>query len=358
MEAGGWRNNKYKTMKVKNSAIWTKFSAALRRSAICAISLFAVLQGATALAQVQITGSLGNFDVRYPASLPNDLEVVIYGDFGTAAGVSCVIGTWNTNNLLGNPPVGVQWGPASSITQSVGNDPNSPGFGLDCITIRWAGPLRPALVGQMVHFGVHLRPGCIVHHQEVWWTINGTRILRPCDPHITWICTTRGWIICVGNPNPFPIYVYGCRHFAPAPTVLLPTLNQMNLGMNPVQFGAAAWTPIQLPGGRVTCLQPWCRIYLRVFTTTWRPIIFQIAARNVSDQQFPLQPAPDGGPNPNDFQPTLEGDGLGTMMIMTTRATQEFREDITGDGTVGQPDFNLLRSRFGTSSQDLTPGTP
>ena len=340
-------------MKAKNSVIWTKFSAALRRSAICAISLFAVLQGATALAQVQITGSLGNFDVRYPASLPNDLEVVIYGDFPTAP--SCVISTWNTNILLGGH--GVQWGQATSITQTVNNDPTSPAFGLDCIVIRWFGPPRPAMVGQMVHFGVHLRPGCVVHHQEVWWTINGTRVQRPCDPHITWVCTTRGWIICIGNPNPVPIYVYGCRHFTAAPTVLLPNLNQLNFGMNPAQFGAPGWTPIQLPGGPVTCIPPWCRIYVRVFTTTWRPIIFQIAARNVSDQQFPLQPAPDGGPNPNDFEQTPIGD-MGTMFITTTRATQEFREDVNGDGTVGQPDFNLLRGRFGTSSQDLNPGTP
>ena len=39
-------------MKATNSVIWTKFSAALRRSAVCAIALCAVLQGATALAQV------------------------------------------------------------------------------------------------------------------------------------------------------------------------------------------------------------------------------------------------------------------------------------------------------------------
>lgn len=339
-------------MKATNSVIWTKFSAARRWSALCAIALCAVLQGATALGVgVAIAGNLDNFDVRYPGSLPNDLEVVIYGDFPTTP--SCVISTWNTNNLLGG--LGVQWGPASSITQTLNTDVTSPAFGLQCIVIRWAGPPRPAMVGQMVHFGVHLRPGCAVVHQEVWWTINGQRINRPCDPHITWICSRTGWIICVANPTPLPIYIYGCRHFAPT-TTLLPNLNQLNFQMQPQQFGAPGWTPVGIPGGGpVLCLQPWCRIYIRVVVPTWRPIIFQIAARNVSNEQLPLQPAPDGGPNPNDFQPGPTGDGMGTMMIMTTRATQEFAEDINGDAVVGIPDFNMWRARQGTVSQDLTP---
>ncbi len=338
-------------MKTIHSAIRTPVSAALRWSAICAIALF--LQGATALGVgVAISGNLANFDVRYPTSLPNDLEVVIYGDFLPPTPTNpapCVIGTWNTNNLLGG--LGVQWGQASSITQTVNTDPTSPGFGLDCIVIRWAGPPRPAMVNQMVHFGVHLRPGCAVHHQEVWWTINGTRINRPCDPHITWICTRTGWVICIGNPTPFPIYVYGCRHFTPATTATLPNLNQLNFGINPAQFGAPGWTPVQIPGGGpVLCLQPWCRIYIRVVVTTWRPPIFQIAVRNVANEQFPLQPAPDGGPNPNDFNGEM-----GTMMIMTTRPTQEFAEDINGDAVVGIPDFNMWRTRNGAVSQDLTP---
>ena len=348
LEIAGWRNNKYKTMKAKNSVIWTKLSAVLRRSAICAIALGAVLQATMALAQVQITGQLENFDVRYPNSLPNDLEVVIYGDFPTTP--TCVISTWNTNTLLGGN--GVQWGPASSITgPTLNNDPTSPAFGLDCIVIRWNGAPRPAMVGQMVHFGVHLRPGCIVHHHEVWWTINNQRILRPCDPHITWICTTRGWIIWVANPTPFPIYVYGPRFFAVAPAFpLLPNLNQLNFQMNPGAFGGT-WANLQIPGGQLLyCIQPWCRIPFRITTTTWRPIIFQIGIRNVSDAQFPLVPAPDGGPNPNDFDGTN-----GTMMIMTTRATQEFREDVTGDGNVSIADFNAWRLRNGTASQDLTP---
>ena len=337
-------------MKTTNSVTRTKISAALRWSAICAIALF--LQGATALGVgVAIAGNLDNFDVRYPPSLPNDLEVVIYGDFPITP--SCVIGTWNTNNPYGHP---ANWGPASSITGPVINtDPTSPAFGLDCIIIRWSGPPRPALVGQMVHYGVHLRPGCAVAHKEVWWTINGQRIGRPCDPHITWICTRTGWVICVANPTPFPFYVYGCRHFTPATTAPLPNLNQLNFGMNPAQFGGT-WQPVQLPGGGpVLCLQPWCRIYIRVVVTTWRPPIFQVAVRNVSNEQFPLQPAPDGGPNPNDFSQGPTGDGVGTMMIMTTRATQEFAEDINGDAVVGIPDFNMWRARNGAVSVDLTP---
>lgn len=304
-------------------------------------------------AAVQIAGSLANYDVRYPASLPNDHEIVLYGDF--PATPSCVIGTWNTNNLLGGR--GVQWGPASSITQSVNTDPTSPAFGLDCITVRWSGPPRPAMVGQMVHYGVHLRPGCAVQHQEVWWTINGQRILRPCDPHVTWTCSRTGWIVTVANPTPVPIYIYGVRHFTPAATGVLPNLNQLNFNMNPAQFGATGWTPIAIPGGGpVLCLQPWCRIHFRIFVTTWRPVVFQVAVRNVSNEQFPLQPAAGGGPNPNDFSPNgPTGDGQGTMMIMTSRPTQEFAEDINGDGVVGLPDFNPLRARFGSTSQDLTP---
>ena len=96
------------------------------------------------------------------------------------------------------------------------------------------------------------------------------------------------------------------------------------------------------------CIQPWCRIYVRVFSTTWRPVIFQIAARNVPEQILPLPPGPIV-PNPNDF------DGQnGTMAILTTRPTQEFREDINGDGGVGNPDFQMLRQRFGTVSPDIT----
>jgi hypothetical protein len=96
----------------------------------------------------------------------------------------------------------------------------------------------------------------------------------------------------------------------------------------------------------VFCLQPWCRIYLRVQTVTWRPIAFQVAARDVPESVLPL-PAGTSGPNPNDFN----GEN-GTMVILTTRPTQEFAEDLNNDGAIGVPDFNQLRSSFGAQSED------
>jgi hypothetical protein len=296
----------------------------------------------SSLAAVQIYGSLANFDVRYPNSLPNDIEIVLYG-----AGLKTndVVGTWNSSSTV---VPGVGWGFASSITATVNTDTNSPAYGLDCVSVRYAGPPRPNLVGQLVHFGVRLRIGAVVAHQEVWWTLNGQRILRPCDTHITWICTSTGWLICIANPNPIPIYVYGPQYFPIATGVALPLLNQMNTGIQPQQFGAEAWTPLPLPGGqRVYCIPAWCRIYLQVQVTRWRPVIFQIAARTVPESVLPL-PAGTIGPNPNDFNGEQ-----GTMFIGTMRPTQEFPEDINGDGAVGLPDFNQLRGQFGTTSEDL-----
>lgn len=296
-------------------------------------------------AGAQIMGSLANFDVRYPNSLPNDLEIVLYGAGLT---VNDVAGAWDSNFLLGG--LGAQWGPPSSITGSVNTDPTSPAFGLDCVVIRYAGPPRPAMVGKLLHFGVRLRLGAAVAHQEVWWTINGQRINRPCDPHITWICTSTGWLICVGNPTPVPMYVYGCRFFPVGPSAPLPLLNQMTTIIQPQQFGAQGWTPLQTPGtGRVFCIQPWCRIYFRVTVVRWRPIIFQVAARNVDEGTLPLpgnNPTPP--PDPNDF------DGQnGTMVILTARPTHEMAEDLNNDGAIGIPDFNQMRSFFNTTSQDL-----
>jgi hypothetical protein len=297
-------------------------------------------------AGVMITGSLANFDVRYPNSLPNDLEIVIYG---TGLKTTDVVGTWNSSSTI---VPGVGWGIASSITAGVGGDTNSPAFGLDCVTVTYSGAPRPDLVGQMVHFGVRLRIGAVLAHQEVWWTINGQRILRPCDTHITWICTTTGWLICIANPNPIPIYVYGPRYFEIAPAANLPLLSEMNTGISPQQFGAVDWVNLTVPGqagavGRVFCIPAWCRTYLLVPVTRWRPIIFQIAARTVPESVLPL-PTGTVGPNPNDFNGEQ-----GTMFIGTTRATEEFAEDIDGNGAVGISDFNQLRSMFNQSSEDL-----
>jgi hypothetical protein len=217
---------------------------------------------------------------------------------------------------------------------------------LNGVTVRYAGPPRPDQVGQMLNFGVRLRIGAAVAHQEVWWTLNGQRILRPNVAHVIWHATRNGWLIEINNPNPIPTYIYGTRFFAPA-AASLPTLNQLTTAMNPVPFGAADWTNLALPGGaRVFCLQPWCRIYLRVPGVPVRPVVLQIAARTVPESVVPL-PVGTTGPNPNDF----DGEN-GTMTILTTRATQEFAEDLTGDGAVGIPDFNQLRNRFGTVSQD------
>ncbi len=285
-------------------------------------------------AGVMITGSLANFDVRYPPSLPNDLEIVVYGD---GLKTSDVAATW----------VNSFWGAPVSITGSVNTDSNSPAFGLDCVVVRYAGPPLPGQVGQVVHFGVRLRIGAVVAHQEVWWSINGQRILRPCDPQVIWSCTTNGWLLCVANPTTQPIYVYGTRFFPVASNAPLPTLNQLNTSINPTQFGATNWTSLSLPGGqRVFCIPAWCRIYFRVPSVTWRPIVFQIAARNAPEQVVPLPPGTTG-PNPNDWN----GEN-GTMAILTTRPTHEFAEDINGDGVVGIPDFNQLRSRFGAASPD------
>jgi hypothetical protein len=201
----------------------------------------------------------------------------------------------------------------------------------------------------MVHFGARLKPGAVGAHQEIWWTINGQRILRPCDPHISWICTPRSWLVCLQNPNPFPIYVYGCRFFPIGAGFRLPLLNQMTTSINPSNFGATSWSPLALPGGqRVFCLQPWCRIYVRVPVITWRPLIFQIAARNVPESVFPLRPGVEG-PDPDDFNGEQ-----GTMAILTTRPTQEFSADLTNIGAVGTAAFNEFRRQAGSISEDAS----
>jgi hypothetical protein len=279
------------------------------------------------------------------------LEITVYGD-GLA--VTDVIDTWDSNILLGSPPIAAGWGKASSIIASVNTDPTSPGYGLDCITIRYSGAPNQAAVNHLVHFGVRMRVGAAVAHQEVWWTINGQRILRPCDTHIVWICTTHGWLICIANPTPNPIYIYGLRYFQPSTTLALPLLSDLTTYVDPARF-QGQWTNVPLPTSpgvpapSVYCIPAWCRIYIRVSTTRWYPIVLQVAARNVSDSVLPL-PQGTTGPNPNDWNGEQ-----GTMAIMSTRSNQEFGEDLNGDGAVGIPDFNMLRTRFGQVSQDQTP---
>lgn len=295
-------------------------------------------------AGAMFTGNLANFDVRYPPSLPNDLEIVLYGD------------GLKTNDVAG-AYLNSRWGAPVSITGSVNTDFSSPAFRLDCVVVRYAGPPLPALVGSVLHFGVRLRIGAVVTHQEIWWSINGQRILRPCDPQIIWSCTTNGWLVCVANPTTQPMYVYGARFFAvstnaPDGTIrLLPTLDQLNTGIIPSQFGATDWTTLALPPdvfgpSRVFCIPAWCRTYFRVPGANRLPIVFQIAARNVPEAVLPL-PAGTMAPNPQDWN----GEN-GTMAILTTRPTLEYAEDLNNDGVVGIPDFNQLRSSFGATSQD------
>ena len=292
----------------------------------------------------QLPGALVNVEARYTNFLPNDFEIYLYGDGLT---VASVVETWNTNTLLGSPPAGMQWGTAASIIASVNTDPTSPAFGLNAVTIRWVGPARPALVGRLVQFGARLKIGAAVAHQEFWWTINGQKVDRPVQAQVIWHATPNGWKIELNNPTSSAIYVYGTRYFAPAAGSPLPTFTQLTAGISPAAFGAAGWTPLPLPGGaQVFMIPPQGHIFLRVPSAPLRPVVFQIATRDVPTSVLPL-PGGTTGPNPNDFN----GEN-GTMTIQTTRATQEFPEDLTGDGAVGVPDFNQLRSRVGTTSAD------
>lgn len=296
-----------------------------------------------ARAQVTPTGSLGNFDVRYPVSQPNDLDIYLYGD-----NISCnsVIWTWNTSILLGG--AGLQWGQAVCADEGVNTDPASPGFGLRCIRLRYSGPAQAAMVGRLVHAGVHVRPGTQIEHQEIWWTLNGERLVRPCDPHIRWVwhTFTRTWVICIANPTDTPFYVYGCRWFLPPPGIPLPTLDDLTTGLDPARF-ETQWQPMPpitptVPFPAIMCIPGWCRVYVRIQIpiTICRPIIFQVATtlENITD--------PPPIPNPDDPR---------TMLVATVRPTSEPPGDITADGQTGVPDLAELRLGFGQMSEDLLP---
>ena len=314
------------------------------------------VESASAQAGVQVQGGLGNFDVRYPGRdatgrLPNDIEIFLYGD-GLKA--SDVTSTWNTNKKLGDPPVGLCWGTGEVEELGVNEDPNSPAFGLDCIVVRYKGEPRPELVGKMVHLGVRLRRCVSVLHQEVRWTFDRDPNVfeRPCDPHITWICTRDHIVVCVANPTPNPFYIYGCRWFPVPLGVTPPPLSALNLGLDPGQIGQQ-WNRVVLPGGRRTfCLPPWCRIYLRIPVVRWRPIIFQLAARNVDVDVLPLEN--DGvAPDPNDFR-DLQESQQGTMAILTARSIQTFPSDLNCDGSVDALDLRrVFGPAFGQVSDDF-----
>jgi len=302
----------------------------------CGLATVLALAGTAQAQPARISGSLSNFDVRYPPSRPNDLDILLYGPGLTA---DDVISTFPNQD----------WGRGEVIEEGINQDPTSPAFGLECIRVRYSGTALPDRVGQMMHFGVRLRPGTEVAHQEVWWTLDGQPVVRPCDPQIRWICYRRWWIVCVVNPNPFPIYVYGCRWFPVPPGVPLPRLRDLQTRIPPAAFGQQ-WIPLPLPGGgRVFCIPPWCRIYLRIPVVRWRPIVFQIAARNTDEDLGHDLSAP----NPNDF--VLEGpDGqpAGTMAILTARPTEEMAEDLDGDSVVSFFDVFASLEAFGQQSED------
>lgn len=303
-------------------------------------------------------GKLSNFDVRYPPSRPNDLEIRLYGNFWDpdleerqpGAWRRCITRVYNTGQEHAGKRIGwerptpEEW----EILPNWTGDPTSPGFGLDCIRIRYAGSNEGRIPGQLYHFGVSLRPGKDVLHQEVWWSFNGIPEIRACDPKITWICTTRFWIVCVENPSPNPFYIWGCRWFPLPPNSPLPFLHDLVTNIQPPD--GSQWNNVLLPGTAPTfCLQPWCRIYLRIPRTTWRPIVFQIPIRNVSAEVLQLP----SSMNPED---DISDDGsLGTMVIQTERPTEQFVADTTGDGGVGLDDYANLVREWGMVSEDLNP---
>ncbi|MEL6328787.1 MAG: hypothetical protein AAFR38_03930 [Planctomycetota bacterium] len=319
---------------------------------VLALSLCACIATLAPAQGVNFEGSLENADVRYPPSLPNDVEIVLYGPDLSADAVRRV---WNTDILLRDPDdpmnrIGLEWG-LPTIEEDIDLDPNSETFGMVCLTIRWQGPERPDLVGKMVHIGVTLRNGFVPVRSEIWWTRDGQRLNRPCDPRIRWFCWNDFWVICIENNTPRPFYLYGCRWFAPPVGATLPQLEQLTFE----NLENAPWTalpPPPSPFGPVFCLQPKCRIYLTIPVRRWRPVIFQWAARNTPEPlQFPLDV-----PEPRDWLPDPSGNpdgGLGTVFIGQSRAVQTFQSDLNGDGIVNILDVGPLRQEFDMISQDV-----
>ncbi|MEM0984020.1 MAG: hypothetical protein AAGI17_08735 [Planctomycetota bacterium] len=327
--------------------------------------LSCALVASVSMSQVMIEGgSIENADIRYPPTAPDCVDLVFYG---VDLDPSCITRTWNTDILLRSDPntderIGLQWGRAEVLGVEPDLDPNSETFGLDCLTVRYSGPPRQELIGRLVHVGASVRPGKAIVKTEIWWTFDGQRIQRPCDPRITWICRDNTWLVCIENNNPFPIYLYGCRFFGfpDGVNVTLPQLDDLTLqDLNPEQFGTQ-WNPIippdqgiGLPPG-IFCLRPKCRIYLPITVTRWFPLVFQLAARN-SPEAFQFDPIE--GPQPGDFLPDPTGSpegGIGTIFIGQSRPPQSFQSDLNGDGVVNIRDvFERLAPEFGQVSQDV-----
>jgi hypothetical protein len=189
------------------------------------------------LADVFLTGGYDNDDVRYPPFLlPDDIEIVYYG---------CGLSTTDFSAAQSYAVGGVlNWGTPKSITHSIGTDPASPGYGLDCVTVTYSRTPNAAAHGQLVHVGPWVKYGVNIAHKEIWWTQGGQPIIRVCNPHITWQWCHGMWIVYIANPCPQNIYVYGPRCFGVPPFattgVRLPTLNQLLFEINPATFGATA----------------------------------------------------------------------------------------------------------------------
>jgi hypothetical protein len=324
---------------------------------------------APTVANLYPVGGYDNEDVRYPSyplnpSLyPNDIDLVYYG-CGLSTNDFRIVGSWDTSN----PDDGLanlNWGLPTSITHSIGTDPTNPGYGLDCVTVRYSGPPRPNIAGQVAHVGPWVKYGANIVHKEIWWTLNGQRTLQLSNPQTTWQWCNGRWIACVMNPCPVNIYVYGPQCFqvprAPATGIRLPLLTELALSIQPTNFGATAWTPLLLPTPtntvvtRLFCIPPWCRLYFSCpAAAVYRPSVLQIAVRNVSEDVLPLPPTFQG-PVVTDYVPDTSGTnpaGFGTQVILTSRPLEQVPESLTLSGAVGIPDFNMFRSWYGFMSED------
>jgi len=311
----------------------------------------------SALGQARTVIGHFNPDVRYPCFrdaatgqpfYPNDIEIIWYGPELRA---SDYVDRYNTGAPFN--PDGLGWG-APQVSEVLNfndtNNPANPGNGMNCVIARYSGAARPDLgpfpgpfgLGKFVHIGGFFKPTALGVHSAIWWTVNGVRVSSACDPKITFLCAPTTTTICIENPYGFPMYVYGSRYFLPA-TTALPRLIDLRTSMDPTNFGASSgWIRLP-PPAPVICLQPWCRIYLKIpGPTVWRPVVFQIAASLTADVQLP----PDGGPNPEDTN---------TLAIVTVRSPVIRQADANSDGVVGLPDYSLFLQEYTKPNPDLVP---
>lgn len=291
----------------------------------------------------RIHTDLCNFDLRVPPTptgLPiNDLVIVIYGIF--PGGVGDVVHTY-PNPLWGMPKV--RYVPA---VQAPGDlDPRHAGYGFDQLIVHYGwredNPnVRPAEANKLMHFGVHLRP-CRWHvHVEAWWTSNGQRVARAWLCHIYKVWTPNGWVIRVTNPRAWdgtdgPVMLHSAQYFIPKKG--LPHLEDLVSGIKPTDWGADGWTPLREDIMTVP-IEPDQALSFFIPGPENPPPVFQIQMEALS--QTPGVAA--------------AADQLPPAAIVTDRAAVQLEADLNGDGAVGLPDFNLLRSQYGKSSPDEQP---